>query len=98
MYNLSVLDIHIMNGSTVAHLNITFPKELIFRLKRVNKPRGISRFLAEATREKLDREEAKKALGQLLGAPKTFSKIEDSVRYIRKTRLLDDKRLRHLSS
>lgn len=86
-----------MNGSTLVRLNITFPKEVLLRLKKVSKPRMISKFLGEAAREKLEREEAKRALSDLLKAPAAFLKVKDSVNYVRKMRRLDRKRLKRLS-
>lgn len=86
-----------MNTSAIlARLNITLPKGLVYRLKKANKPRGISRFLAEAAREKLECEEAKKALCGLLEAPKSFLGVKDSVSFVRGTRSLDEKRLKRL--
>ncbi len=84
-----------MNGNTV-RVNISLPSDLVSVLKRLTHPRGMSRFLAEAAREKIRIEERDKAFRELISAPATFTNVGDSAGYVRKMRLLDEKRLKRL--
>lgn len=77
-------------------INVTIPAETVKKLKSLAPKRRLSRFLAEAADEKLKRIEREKALKELLEAPPTFTDIKDSVKWVRKMRHLDEKRMRRL--
>ena len=77
-------------------LNISIPTETATKLKKIAPKRGVSSFLAEAAEEKISKLEREKALKELLEAPPTFTDIKDSVKYIRKMRRLDEKRMKRL--
>jgi predicted transcriptional regulator len=48
--------------------NLLLPEDLVEQLDRVAGPRGRSRYVAEAVRERLRREERQALLGQVAGA------------------------------
>lgn len=48
--------------------NLLLPEDLVEQLDRVAGPRGRSRYVAEAVRERLRREERRALLGQVAGA------------------------------
>lgn len=85
-----------MNGTNVVRINISLPSNLVKDLKKLVPRRGLSRFLTEAAREKIKAKERVKAFKELLEAPPAFIDIEDSVKYVRKMRGLDEKRLKRL--
>ena len=86
-----------MNGaSSYIRVNVSLPSDLVKELKKKIPSRGISRFLSEAAREKIAKEERERAFKELLEAPPAFPDIKDSVSYIRKMRRLDEKRMRRL--
>lgn len=84
------------NTSNYIRMNVSLPTDLVMTLKKTVPPRGISKFLAEATREKMAALEREKALEELLNAPPAFTNIKDSAKYIRKMRRLDEKRMKRL--
>jgi len=65
-------------------------------LRRYVPERGLSRFLSEAAKEKMDRIKREKALKTLLAAPPSLLSFGDSRTYIRRLRRGDDKRLKRL--
>lgn len=80
-------------------INVTIPVETVKKLKKVATKRGISRFLVEAAEEKIGNIERKKALKEILDAPPTFTFLKGknaSVRWVRKLRRADEKRLNRL--
>ncbi|MBM3284142.1 hypothetical protein FJY90_07965 [Candidatus Gottesmanbacteria bacterium] len=84
------------NSADYVRMNVILPAELVSFLKKKVPPRGISKFLAEATREKIAALEREKALKELLDAPPAFTNIRDSAKYIRKMRRLDERRMKRL--
>lgn len=82
------------NTTDFVRMNITLPQDLVMVLKTNVEPRGISKFLAEAAREKIEESEKEKALKALLAAPATFRNIRNSTKYIRKIRGAEEKRAR----
>ena len=80
----------------VTRLNISIPTETAAKLKKIAPKRGVSRFLASAAEEKISKIEREKALEELLAMPPAFTDIKDSVKYIRKMRRLDEKRMKRL--
>ncbi|MDP3733359.1 MAG: hypothetical protein Q8Q91_02340 [Candidatus Daviesbacteria bacterium] len=84
-----------MNGNAV-RINVSLPFELVKDLKRYSKPRELSKFLAVAAEEKITRDRREKALGELMAAPPAFTDIKDSVKWVRKLRHENLKRLRRL--
>ena len=81
---------------STTRVNVTLPTDLVSKLKERVPERGISGFLAEVAQERIEREERKEALQELLKVPPTFEDIEDSVEYIRKERQLDEERAKRL--
>lgn len=84
-----------MNGNVV-RINVSLPSGLVRDLKKRTRTREFSKFIAEAAEEKLLKERREKALKELLEAPPTFTNIKDSAEWVRKTRRLDEKRLKRL--
>ena len=82
-----------MNGNTV-RINISLPADLVKDLKKRTSPRGVSRFLAEAAKEKIKVMEREQAFKELLAGPPAFPTIKDSAKWVRNLRRLDLKRLR----
>lgn len=80
------------NTLNYIRLNISLPEDLVAILKASVPSRGMSAFLAEAAREKIILSEKENALNELLDAVPTFTKIKDSVNYVRKIRKTDEKR------
>lgn len=80
----------------VTRMNVSFPSDLVEKLKKVAPKRGISRFLAEAIEEKVRAIERKRALKELLALPPAFPEIKNGAAYIRKLRRLDERRMRRL--
>ena len=86
-----------MNGTgNYIRVNVSLPSDLVKELKEKVPSRGVSRFLSEAAREKMEKEKRNKALKELLEGPPAFPDIKDSVSYIRKMRRLDEKRMKRL--
>lgn len=86
-----------MNGTgNYIRVNISLPSDLVKELKKKIPSRGISKFLSEAAKEKITKEEREKAFKELLEAPPAFTEIKDSVAYVRKMRRLDEKRMKRL--
>lgn len=84
-----------MNGNVV-RINVSLPSELVKDLRKRTRKREFSKFLAEAAEEKIAKEKREKALKELLEAPPAFTDIEDSAKWVRQTRRLDEKRLKRL--
>lgn len=80
----------------ITRINISLPEETANMLKKITPKRGVSKFLVEAVEEKIEIEKKERALKKLLEAPTTFTNIKNSVNWIRKSRKLDEKRLKRL--
>lgn len=80
----------------ITRINISLPEDTVRILRKVAPKRGISRFLLEALEEKIEREKRERALKELLAAPATFTDIKNSAAWVRKSRRLDEKRLKRL--
>lgn len=78
----------------ITRINISLPEETVKLLRKVAPKRGISKYLASAAEEKIAREKREKALKELLKAPATFTDIKDSANWVRRSRKLDEKRLK----
>lgn len=86
-----------MNGtSNYVRVNISLPRDLLKELKVKVPSRGISRFLSDAAREKVDSISSEEALRELLAGPPAFPQIKDSVKWVRELRKGDLKRLKRL--
>ncbi len=85
-----------MMPSPTTRINISLSEDVLTMLRRYAPERGLSRFLSEAAREKIDRIKREKAFKELLDAPPSFTKIRDSAAYVRTSRRLDEKRARRL--
>jgi len=84
-----------MNGNAV-RINISLPAELAKDLRKRTRNREFSKFLAEAAEEKLSRERKDKAIREILDAPAAFPEIKNSVKWVRKLRLEDDRRFKRV--
>lgn len=78
----------------IIRVNISLPEETYRLIKRVAPKRGISKFLAEAAEEKAKAIRARKAFEEILAGPSVFTDIKDSSAWIRKSRRLDENRLK----
>lgn len=86
-----------MNGvSNYIRINISLPSDLVKELKKKVASRGMSKFISDATREKVEKEKRDRAFRELLEGPPAFTEIKDSVSYVRKMRRLDEKRMKRL--
>lgn len=84
-----------MNVNTV-RINISLPAELAKDLRKRTHKGEFSKFLAEAAKEKLSKERKDKAIQEILEAPAAFPEIKDSVKWVRKLRLEDDRRFKRV--
>lgn len=85
-----------MMPSTTTRINISLSEDVLTMLRRYVPERGLSRFLADAATEKLEKIKREKAFNELLAAPPTFTGIRNSAAYIRRMRRLDGKRAKRL--
>ena len=85
-----------MNTSNYVRINITLPSDLIKDLKEKLPARRISRFIADAAKEKVERLTQEEALKELLAGPPAFPNIKDSIKWVRELRRRDLKRLKRL--
>lgn len=89
-----------MNSSVnYVRMNVSLPRSLVKDLKEKIPPRGISRFLSDAASEKMKAIARDKALKELLAAPPAFTFLKGknaAVRWVRKMRRLDEKRMKRL--
>lgn len=88
-----------MNTTGFVRINISLPADLVSELKKVVPPRGVSRFLANAARERIAHIEREKALKELLDAPPTFTFLKGknaAVKWVRALRKEDNKRLERI--
>ena len=82
--------------SNFVRVNISLPSDLLKELKVKVPTRGISRFIADAAKEKIETLTQEEAFRELLAGPPAFTEIKDSVAYVRKMRRLDEKRMKRL--
>jgi metal-responsive CopG/Arc/MetJ family transcriptional regulator len=82
--------------SNYVRMNISLPTDLAKELRKRIATRGISKFMSDAAKEKIEKEERERAFKELLEGPPAFTEIKDSVAYVRKMRRLDEKRLKRL--
>ncbi len=89
-----------MNGtSNYIRVNVSLPRDLVKELKEKVPSRGVSRFLSEAAREKIEKEEREKAFKELMEAPPAFAFLKGknaAVNWVRKLRRVDEKRLKRV--
>ena len=80
-----------MNTATrYTRVNLTIPKDIIAYLKRHTA--NMSRYISEAVRERIAREQREKALREILAAKPTFTHVKDGTTYVREVRSVDKKR------
>lgn len=82
--------------SSYVRVNVSLPRDLVRELKEKVPARGVSRFISEAAREKIEKAKRMKAFNELMEAPPAFPHIKDSVKWVRKLRRADLKRLKRL--
>ena len=80
----------------ITRLNISLPSETVVRIKKVAPKRGLSRFLAAAAEEKIEKMNAEEGLRKLEMLPPAFPEIKDSVKWINQLRKGDSDRLSRL--
>lgn len=89
-----------MNGtSNYVRVNISLPSDLVKELKEKVPSRGVSKFIADAAREKVEREKRDRAFKELLEAPPAFTFLKGknaAVNWVRKSRREDEKRLKRI--
>ncbi len=83
-----------MSASPSTRINISLSEDVLTMLRNYVPERGLSRFLAEAATEKVERIKREKALKSLIAAPPTFTNIPDGARYVRALRRESEKRSR----
>ncbi len=86
-------------SSNYVRMNVSLPKDLVKDLKTNIPARGISKFMANATREEINRMKREKALKEILAAPPAFTFLKGknaAVRWVRKMRREDNKRLKRI--
>ncbi len=77
-------------------MNISLPSELVENLRKTVPPRGISRFIAQASLEKIERLRRDEAFKKLLAGPPAFPHIKNPYKWVRKIRKNDLIRLKKL--
>lgn len=86
-----------MSGLTnMVRVNISFPREVLEAVKKRIEPRGFSRFLSEAAKEKIAKMERDRALREILEAKSSFAAIKNSSKYVRRLRHMDERRMKRL--
>ena len=72
-------------------MNITLSKPVADKLRSLLGKRGISKFISEATEEKLEKEKRELAFKKLAKLPPANPEIKDSAKYIHDMRQEDTK-------
>lgn len=83
----------------ITRINISLSEETINMIKKAAPKRGVSRFLAEAAREKIERYKKERALKELLEAPPAFTFLNGKnavVKWVKRLRAEDEKRLKRV--
>lgn len=83
----------------ITRINISLPEETVNMIKKAAPKRGVSKFLAEAAEEKIERNKKEKALKELLEAPPAFTFLKGknaAVKWVKKLRAEDEKRLKRV--
>lgn len=83
-------------ANNLIRVNVTLPEKTVRSIKKIVPPRAMSKFLAEAAEERLNKMKSKKALENLLKLPPTFKDIKNPSKHISEMRRLDEKRLKRL--
>lgn len=85
--------------SNYVRMNISLPRDLSKELRKRVAVHGISRFISDATKEKIAREEREKAFKELLEAPPAFTFLKGknaAVNWVRKLRRENERRLKRV--
>lgn len=82
--------------SNFVRVNVSLPRDLLKELKKKVPFRGMSKFLSDAARGKVDSINSEEALRELLSGPPAFPQIKDSVKWVRELRKGDLKRMKRL--
>ena len=77
-------------------VNVSLPSDLVKELKEKVPSRGMSKFISDAAREKVESMSREDALKELLSGPPAFPQIKNSVKWVRELRRNDLKRLKRL--
>jgi hypothetical protein len=83
-------------ASDIVRMNITMPKSLAEKLRKRVANHSLSGFLAEATREKLEREERERVAKILREGPPALPTINDRVTFVRELRDGNEERMNRL--
>lgn len=85
--------------SNFVRVNISIPSDLIKDIKEKVPSRGVSKFISEAAKEKIEKAKRMKAFRELLEAPPAFAFLKGknaAVNWVRKLRKEDEKRLKRI--
>jgi len=82
--------------SNYIRVNVSLPRDLLIELKEKVPNRRISKFIADAAKEKVEKLTQEEALRELLAGSPAFPHIKDSVKWVRELRRRDLKRLKRL--
>jgi len=86
-----------MNGvSNYVRVNVSMPSDLVKELREKVPSRGMSKFISDAAREKVESMSREDALKELLSGPPAFPQIKNSAKWVRELRRNDLKRLKRL--
>lgn len=85
-----------MYNGVYMRINISLSEDFLTMLRTFVPERGLSRFLTEAAKEKIDRIKREKAFNELLNDPPSFTNVRSGSAYVRASRRLDEKRARRL--
>lgn len=84
-----------MINTVKTRLNITLPSALVADLKLYARD-NISKFIEEAVEETIHFKKRKEAIRLVKKFPPSFTQVKDSVKFVRKLRSLDTKRLKEI--
>jgi metal-responsive CopG/Arc/MetJ family transcriptional regulator len=85
-----------MDIGTAIRVSVTLPRKTLEGLKRRVTGRTMSRFVAEAIEEKLERERKEEAWRQFMELPPTLTEITDPTQWVNNLRAEEEERLKRL--
>jgi post-segregation antitoxin (ccd killing protein) len=77
-------------ASRYTRVNLTIPTDILAYLKRHSD--NMSRYISEAVRERMAREQREKALAEILSATPTFTDVADGASFVQEVRSEDTQR------
>ncbi len=94
MNTMNIANTQTKTRSPYIRINISVPKDIVDAVK--NRTTNVSKYISEATSEKIRRDEIVKAMEELRNSPPTFQDIEDPSAFIRELRAGDEERMKRL--